>query len=177
MCCTKKETHQLDSRQKTGNRLNWNSPPLRTQACNRVSDTVKALFQVDTTNCGRVMFLSGDVTEKSTVKGHFSGIVKRAITRAFLGHQSPIFGKEHHASAKNCFVRIVEVCFHEENSAKFIYQDDSLLLFEHDGQPSFPSFWREAQVHRNINKDGVHFTQCVVFAYCLVMTKVQSRDG
>jgi hypothetical protein len=40
-----------------------------------------------------------------------------------------------------------------------------------------PLFWREAQVHRNINKDGVHFTQCVVFAYCLVMTKVQSRDG
>jgi hypothetical protein len=36
-----------------------------------------------------------------------------------------------------------------------------------------PSFWREARVHRHVNKDGVHFAQCVVFAYCLVMTKVQ----
>jgi hypothetical protein len=175
MCCTKKENqHQLDSRQKTGNCLNWNSPPLCTQACNQLSDMVKALFQVDTTNCGRVTFLSGNVTEKLTVKGHFSGIMKRAITRAFLSHQSPIFGKEHHALAENRLVCIVEVCFHEENSTKFIYQDDSLLLFEHDGQPSLPSFWREAQVHRNINKDRVHFTQCVIFAYCLVMTKVQS---
>jgi hypothetical protein len=40
-----------------------------------------------------------------------------------------------------------------------------------------PSFWREARVHRHVNKDGVHFAQCVVFAYCLVMTKVQSRNG
>jgi hypothetical protein len=52
MCRTEKESHQLDSCQKTGNRLNWDSPPLCTQACNQVSDTVKALFQVDTTNCG-----------------------------------------------------------------------------------------------------------------------------
>jgi hypothetical protein len=118
--------------------------------------------------------LSGNVAEKSTVESHFSGIVERSIAQAFLHYQSLILGKEHHALAKDCLVCVVEVCFHEENSSKFVHQDDPLLLFEHDGQPSLPSFWREAQVHRNVNKDGVHFTQFVVFAYCLLMTKVQS---
>jgi hypothetical protein len=67
-----------------------------------------------------VSFLSSDITEQATVKGHFRGVVIRSATGAFFGYLASVFSKEHHSSTKNCLVGAVEIPFHKQNGAELV---------------------------------------------------------